>query len=103
MVVTGAPRKRLVRKGTWVRIPPSPPTFILTSLRVDQPPAEIVPNSPPHQFKFNVVNASAAFELELFAQRGAEQRRPLLVVSSPGRVESPQPSFDHVDWKSNTD
>ena len=23
MVVTGAPRKRLVRKGTWVRIPPS--------------------------------------------------------------------------------
>ena len=25
VVVTGAPRKRLVRKGTWVRIPPSPP------------------------------------------------------------------------------
>ena len=26
VVVTGAPRKRVVRKGTWVRIPPSPPT-----------------------------------------------------------------------------
>src|SRR6186713_682098 len=26
VVVTGAPRKRLVRKGTWVRIPPSPPS-----------------------------------------------------------------------------
>ena len=25
VVVTGAPRKRVVRKGTWVRIPPSPP------------------------------------------------------------------------------
>ena len=28
MVVTGAPRKRVVRKGTWVRIPPSPPQLI---------------------------------------------------------------------------
>ena len=28
VVVTGAPRKRLVAKsGTWVRIPPSPPAF----------------------------------------------------------------------------
>ena len=26
VVVTGAPRKRVVRKGTWVRIPPSPPS-----------------------------------------------------------------------------
>ena len=34
MVVTGAPRKRLVAKsGTWVRIPPSPPTFAKRSLR----------------------------------------------------------------------
>ena len=33
MVVTGAPRKRLVRKGTWVRIPPSPPPFAKRSLR----------------------------------------------------------------------
>jgi hypothetical protein len=30
VVVTGAPRKRLVRKGTWVRIPPSPPSFAKT-------------------------------------------------------------------------
>jgi tRNA(adenine34) deaminase len=28
VVVTGAPRKRLVRKGTWVRIPPSPPLSV---------------------------------------------------------------------------
>src|SRR6185436_16395148 len=33
VVVTGAPRKRLVRKGTWVRIPPSPPPFARRSLR----------------------------------------------------------------------
>ena len=28
VVVTGSPRKRFVRKGTWVRIPPSPPSMI---------------------------------------------------------------------------
>jgi hypothetical protein len=40
VVVTGAPRKRVVRKGTWVRIPPSPPTSstIDTASERRQPP-----------------------------------------------------------------
>ncbi len=71
MVVTGAPRKRLVRKGTWVRIPPSPPTpslsaqslalrvvFLLAARFLKARQRHRIPPSPP-ALLFRTLRASA--------------------------------------------
>ena len=88
MVVTGAPRKRLVRKGTWVRIPPSPPNltsrFLNVSAQINESTILSALATPRRGFVgvFGVVRQEFASSAISACHLRRQDWRPLLVVNA---------------------